>query len=158
MANGKYGRYVISQPRVETLAYHPVANVKGVTFPDEIYLDDRIVEGSPVVVDIGWRFRVPEPDPVEWTHKHDFDEVLCFIGTNPERPHDLGGEIEFTIGNEKHTFNTTTTIYIPKGLNHCPIIHKKVERPFILAVFALGKEYPTAVEDAKKNPEKYRAS
>jgi hypothetical protein len=28
---------------------------------------------------IGWRFEVPEPDPVEWAHSHAFDEVLCFI-------------------------------------------------------------------------------
>jgi hypothetical protein len=68
---------------------------------------------------------------------------------------DLGAEIEFTIGGEKHTFNTTTTIFVPKGLAHCPIIHKRVGRPFILAVFAMGKEYPTAAEDAARNPDKY---
>jgi len=54
---------------VENVAYHPIKNVKGVTFPDEIYLDGGIIEGSPVV-DIGWRFQKPEPDPVEWTHTH----------------------------------------------------------------------------------------
>lgn len=65
MAKGQYSKYVISEPRVETVAYHPIKDVKGVTFPDEIYLDGQIVAGCPVVVDIGWRFRIPEPDPVE---------------------------------------------------------------------------------------------
>jgi hypothetical protein len=155
MAGTKYGKYIFREPRIENVAYHPIQNVKGVTFPDEIYLDDERLKGSPVVVDIGWRFQVPEPDPVEWSHTHDFDEVLCFIGANPDKPHDLGAEIEFTIGDEKHTFDTTTTIYIPKGLLHCPFIHKKVYRPFLLCVFALSKKYPTAAEDAKNNPENY---
>ncbi len=157
MSKGKYGKYIISKPRVENVAYHPIKDVKGVTFPDEIYLDAQIVEGCPVVVDIGWRFQIPEPDPVEWTHTHDFDEVLCFVGTDPKNPHDLGAEIEFYIGDERHNFTTTTTIFIPKGTPHCPFIHKRVDRPFILAVFALNKSYPTAAENSAMNPEQYRS-
>jgi len=156
MSKGKYGKYFISEPRVENVAYHPVKNVKGVTFPDEIYLDDEIMAGSPVVVDIGWCFEIPEPDPVEWTHTHDFDEVLCFIGTDPEQPHNLGGEIEFNIGDEKHTFSKTTTIFVPQGIPHCPFMHNRVDRPFLLVVFALIKKYPSAEEDAAKNPGQYK--
>lgn len=157
MSKGKYGKYIVSHPIVEALTNH-VSDPKGVTFPDEIYLDDRTVKGSPVVVDIGWRFRIPEPNPVERPHKHDFDEVLCFIGTNPDKPHDLGGEVEFTIGGEKHTFNTTTTIFVPAGTVHCPIFHRSVDRSFILAVFGLAPRYTSTMEDARKNPEKYRGS
>ena len=156
MREGKYGKYFISEPRVENVAYHPVNNVKGVTFPDEIYLDGEIIEGSPVVVDIGWRFQIPEPDPVEWTHTHDFDEVLCFIGTDPEHPHDLGGEIEFHMGDEKHTFDKTITIFVPKGMPHCPFTHNRVDKPFLLLVFALNKKYPSAEEDAAENPGQYK--
>ena len=155
MVAEKYKKYVISEPKVESVAYHPIKNVKGVTFPDEIYLDGRIVEGSPAVVDIGWRFQKPEPDPVEWTHTHDFDEVLCFIGTDPDNPHDLGGEIEFHMGDEKHTFDKTTTIFVPKGVPHCPFIHNRVDRPFLLVVFALNERYPSAEDDKDINPEKY---
>jgi len=155
MGNTKYGKYFISEPRVENVAYHPLEGVKGVTFPDEIFLDKSIVESCPVVVDIGWRFEVPDPDPVEWEHSHDFDEVLCFIGTNPDDPRDLGAEIEFHMDGEVHTFDKTTTIYIPKGIPHCPFYHKRVDRPFLLVVFALADHYPTAEEDKLKNPEKY---
>jgi hypothetical protein len=155
MAETKYGKYVIRKPKVVSIAYHPSQNVKGVTFPDEIWLDRDLVEDCPVVVDIGWRFEVPDPDPVEWTHAHEFDEVLCFIGTDPEKPHNLGGEIEFQIGDERHTFDTTTTIFLPKGLSHCPFIHKRVDRPFILVAILLDGHYPTAEEDAAINPKKY---
>lgn len=155
MAGDRFGKFIVTQPRVENVAYHPIKNVKGVTFPDEIYLDEMLVKGAPVTVDIGWRFQIPEPDPVEWTHTHDFDEVLCFMGTNPEKPHDLGAEIEFQIGDEKHTFTTTTTIFIPKGLEHCPFVHKRVDRPFILIAFSLSGKYPTAAEDAAVAPDRY---
>lgn len=114
-----------------------------------------MVDGCPVVVDIGWRFGIPDPDPVEWEHKHEFDEILCFIGTDPQNPHELGGEIDFYIGGEKHNFTKNTTIFVPKGVKHCPFYHKRVDRPFLLVVFAVNKKYPTALEDKEKNPNKY---
>jgi hypothetical protein len=69
---GKYEKFVIREPKVVCVDYHPTENVKGVTFPDEIWLDNTIVEGSPVVVDIGWRFEVPDArgDTKDWS-------VLC---------------------------------------------------------------------------------
>jgi hypothetical protein len=156
MTESKYGKYIISDPKIVNIAYHPSSKkVEGVTFPDEIFLDNELVEGSPMIIDIGWRFEVPDPDPVEWTHSHDFDEALCFIGTDHEKPHDLGGEIEFHIGDEIHTFDTTTVIYVPKNLPHCPFMHKRVDRPFLLVVFGLTGRYPTTEEDAKISPDKY---
>lgn len=153
----KYGKYIISNPKVECVAYHPTKKmVTGVTFPDEIFLDSDLVKESPMIIDIGWRFEIPDPDPVEWEHSHDFDEALCFIGTDPENPQDLGGEIEFEIDGEKHTFNKTTVIYIPKDLPHCPFIHKRVDRPFLLVVVGLAPKYPSAKEDEALNPEKYK--
>jgi hypothetical protein len=156
MDQNQYGKYIIRDPKIVNVAYHPNnRSVKGVTFPDEIFLDSDLVEGSPIIIDIGWRFEVPDPDPVEWTHSHDFDEALCFIGTDPKNPRDLGGEIEFHIGDEIHTFDTTTVIYVPKGLPHCPFMHKRVDRPFLLVVIGLAGRYPTADEDAVLHPEKY---
>ncbi|MFC1910752.1 hypothetical protein ACFLXC_05670 [Chloroflexota bacterium] len=46
------------------MAYYPVKVIRGVTFPDEIYIDGRIIKELPAVVDIGWRFRIQEPNPV----------------------------------------------------------------------------------------------
>jgi hypothetical protein len=155
VAASKYGKYVISSPKVVSVAYHPTQNVKGVTFPDEIYLDNDLVPGTPVTVDIGWRFTIPEPDPVEWTHTHDFDEVLNFIGSDPDNPHELGAEVEMRVGDETFTLTKTTSIFIPKGVPHCPMVHKRVDRPYLLVVVALNNSYPSAEEDAAVNPEKY---
>ena len=68
------------------------------------------------------------------THSHDFDEYLSFLGLNQKNPKDLGAEVEISLGEEqeKHAFNTTTSIYIPKGLPHLPLVFKRVDRPFLL--------------------------
>ncbi|HLS65491.1 MAG TPA: hypothetical protein VK029_00710 [Pseudogracilibacillus sp.] len=50
---------------------------------------------------------------------------------------------------EVHTFDKTTTIYIPKGVPHCPFYHKRVDRPFLLVVFTLADYYSKAEEDRK---------
>jgi hypothetical protein len=155
VSQSNYAKYIVTEPKVQNVAYHPIDDVKGVTFPDEIYLDSELVPGCPVLVDIGWRFTVPDPDPVEWTHEHEFDEVLNFIGTDPDNPHDLGAEVEVWIGGEMHVITTTTSVFVPKGVPHCPLIHRRVDRPFLLVVVAMGGHYPSAIEDALQHPEKY---
>jgi hypothetical protein len=77
------------------------------------------------------------------THSHDFDEYLSFIGLNPDNPEELGAEVEISLGEEqeKHTFKTTTSIYIPKGLPHLPLVFKNVDRPFLLVHIFNTPEY-----------------
>jgi hypothetical protein len=66
---------------------------------------------------------------------HTFDEIFMFVGTNPQDPLDLGGEVEFWMGAgedaEKYIFDQSTYIYIPAGMVHCPIECTKFVRPFI---------------------------
>jgi hypothetical protein len=63
-------------------------------------------------------------------HSHNFDEVLLFTGTNKDDPHDLGGEVELWIEDEKHIITKGCMIFIPKGIKHLPIIFRKIDRPF----------------------------
>jgi hypothetical protein len=69
----------------------------------------------------------------EHTHAHDYDILLCFIGGNPLYIKEFGAEVEIYLGeeHEKHVINTTTIVHIPKGLLHCPLIFKKVDKPVI---------------------------
>jgi mannose-6-phosphate isomerase-like protein (cupin superfamily) len=57
------------------------------------------------------------------THKHDFDQFLCFVGGDITNMVDLGGEVELTLSEDG------TIVYIPKGLYHCPLNFKKVNDP-----------------------------
>ena len=62
-------------------------------------------------------------------HSHDFDQVFHFMGGDPMDLTDFGAEVEFTLEGEKHIFNRMTLIYVPKGMNHCPIYVRKVKKP-----------------------------
>ena len=138
MADSKYGKYIISSPMVCTPDYSPGEGIKGVTFPNEIFMNASLVKGCPMVVDIGWHFIIPDPDPVEGTHSHDFDAVLCFVGSDPKNSSNLGAVLEIQLGDEKHIITKTCAIFIPKGFEHYPLTHIRVDRPYLQIVFAIS--------------------
>ena len=80
-----------------------------------------------------------KPGPDVKTHVHDFDEVLCFIGSNKEDPTDLGAEIEIWIDGKKYIITKTCMIYVPRGTKHLPLRFLKINRPFIFATHGNGQ-------------------
>jgi len=68
------------------------------------------------------------------------DHLFCFLGTNPDEPGDLGGEVEFWLGEgkdiDKVVVNTPSSVYVPEGLAMFPMIWRKVKRPIIMCVVA----------------------
>ena len=137
MPDSKYGKYIISNPMKGGSDCPEGKGIKGVTFPNEIFMNSSLVKGCPMLVDIGWHFTVPDPDPVEGIHSHDFDMVLCFVGSDPKDPSSLGSVLELQLGDEKHMLTKTCAVFIPKGLKHCPLIHRSVDRPYLQIAFAI---------------------
>ncbi|MFC1928256.1 hypothetical protein ACFLXK_01460 [Chloroflexota bacterium] len=76
-------------------------------------------------------------------HKHDFDQYFCFYGGNVEKVEDFGAEVEIWLGEEgeKHTFNTATVVHVPKGLVHCPLNIKRVDKPIIFMTIVFTSKY-----------------
>jgi hypothetical protein len=70
---------------------------------------------------------------VPMSHSHDFHELLCFIGGDPENINDLGAEISICLGEEEeeHIITSATVVSIPPGLKHCPLKVKKITKPFV---------------------------
>jgi hypothetical protein len=63
-------------------------------------------------------------------HVHyEWDEILGFFGTNAKDPTNLGGEVVLYIDGEPHTFTEATSVFIPRGTWHAPLIFKKVTTP-----------------------------
>ena len=123
MSDKKYGKYFIRGAK-------PGETRKA--FRDAVaYLDDDVIKGSFYFTLVYIR---PDDIPmVHGPHTHPHPEILGYFGINPDDPFDLGAEIELSMGEEleKHSFTRSTLVYIPPGLVHCPIIYKRVERPFI---------------------------
>ena len=129
MAESKYGKYIVTQGEKQF-----EAPWEGEYKPDEIkkvvYLDSSVLKGA-FYVETAWFLPAvakKEGHDVE-PHQHDFDEVLTFIGTDPEDPYDLNGEIEFWMEDEKILITSSCAVFVPKGMKHCPFIVRRVDRP-----------------------------
>ena len=104
-----------------------------------IFMDSNSVPGSFYAEYIIYQ-RAVEGSPPEHSHD-DSDEILMFFGTDPERPHDLCGEIEVWIGGEKHVLTESAMIFVPKGVRHCPLYCRRADRPIIMVSTAPAQYY-----------------
>ena len=140
MADSKYEKYAVRKPIRE--AGYP--GVKGRQAPTMTYMSSKQVPEANYYIELGWIYDIPEPNPHIFEHVHDYDEIVLHWGGNPETPQDLGGTIEFYIGGQPITFNTTTGIFIPKGVSHGPLTWKEFRYPHIEMAMMLGTGDPFA--------------
>ena len=129
MAETKYGKYVVRHP-VQDGKFGPDFRMTG----EEDFKSDF----SFIVISVS------EPVLMEdYAHSHDFDMYLFFLGFDPNGMGDLGAEIEMSLGEEeeKHIITSPTCVYIPKGLKHCPLNFKRVDKPILFIHATLAPEY-----------------
>jgi hypothetical protein len=127
MAKTKYGKYIISQTGL--ISPHP-HHTTTVWINDE--MNGELKNAQYLLCEM-----VCKADDLSLKdfkpHNHDFNEYLVFLGTNPDDPYDLDGEVEIWLGDEeKHVITKSSTVFVPKGLYHTPIHFKKVNRPIIM--------------------------
>ncbi len=101
-------------------------------------MSNDLVPGSNLYLEFGWIWEMPEPNPHIFEHTHDYDEVVLHIGSDPNNPEDLGGEIEFVVGGEPLIFDKTTALFVPRGVKHGPLTWRGVNRPHIEMAIILG--------------------
>jgi hypothetical protein len=143
MAESKYGKYVISEPKLITeLAHHDFTDVSGITFPDEVYLDKEILGEAKQWLDIMWIWEIPNPPDLLGAHSHPFDELVLLIGSNPRDTRDFGGEIEWFMGGgaeaERFVIDRTSLIFVPQGLVHGPMNFLRVDKPILNVAIGLN--------------------
>lgn len=108
--------------------------------PTMTYMSSLQVRDAGCYLEFGWIYDMHgsnSPGIPEMVHDN-FDEIVLHIGGDPENPVDLGGEIEFCVGGQPFTLNTTNTVFIPKGLRHGPITWKEFRKPHIEMAIMLG--------------------
>jgi len=135
MAISKNEKYMVRKPIFEG---GKKGGITGWQNPPMTYMCNGQVPGCNCYLAISWIWDVPNPNPVTLEHSHDYDEIVIHMGTDPDKPEDLGGEIEFVVDGESLTFNTTTALFVPKGMKHGPIIWKKCTRPHIQIAMVMG--------------------
>jgi len=105
-------------------------DIRGTT-PAMTYISDLFFPQAKIYVRWGWIFDIPNPNPHVNPHSHDYDEFVIHIGTDPNDPEDLGGELEFVVNGEPIVINKTSALYIQKGIKHGPLMWKQVTRPHL---------------------------
>lgn len=79
-------------------------------------------------------------------HKHPYDQYLNFFGGDPTDMLNLNGELELYLSEdgvnlEKHVINKATSVYVPAGLYHCPLIFTRVDKPFLFIEIQFARKY-----------------
>jgi hypothetical protein len=116
----KYDKYIIDQPNGN--------------LPEFDFMRTRILHSSKDIVpgalwvNCVWYYKGSD-SVLTKAHTHDCDEIIAFMGSNPDDPHDLGGEVEMWLGDEKYIITKSTIVVAPGGLVHCPLIIRRVDRP-----------------------------
>jgi hypothetical protein len=154
MAKDVFEKYVVSKP-----VYISNAGHQGRTSPGMTLMSRQQVPEAKTYIELAWITGIPDSNPHSTEQVHDFDEVIILWGKDSTLPQVLGGEIEFYIGGQPVTFNTTAGIYIPKGTPHGPMTWKKFAQPHLEMMMVLGtgdplKEWSKGGKTAVKKPVK----
>lgn len=136
MAETKYSKYIIKGP----LAFN--------TFPP--YTPRLLFDSKNYFPEMNFGIRytyISQPIDMEHPHAHDFDQFFCFMGT-PEDMRVFDGEAELYLGEEstKHIINTTTVVFVPRGLVHCPIKWTRVGKPMMFINIILTPQYTRTIQ------------
>jgi hypothetical protein len=136
----KYGKYIITslKPDVSLPSWRLERKPTDAS-TRLLWLDDDVIKGA-FYVECVWYWKGSEQSVVE-AHTHPFDEVITFFGTNPEDPQDLCGEVELWLDDEKHILTKSCLVFVPKGLKHCPLIIRRVDRPVFHFTAGPGGKY-----------------
>ncbi len=142
----KYGKHIITEMKqnIAEASWTMPVSVAGKGEPGRVlWLDSEVFPGA-FYIETVWQYpptNGEEPRVTTEQHTHDFDEAICFFGTNPEDPYDLCGEIELWLEDEKHTINRSCIIYVPAGMKHCPLVINRVDRPIFEFTVGPGTMY-----------------
>jgi quercetin dioxygenase-like cupin family protein len=158
MAEDKYGKYIVTELKENiTLPFFRPGEILDPVRPGErrymnhvIWMDGDVVPGS-FYSECVWFFpesmqttkmvkREGEPGGPQ-AHTHPFEEIITFFGTNREDPHDLGGEVELWLEDQKFVMTRSFLCYIPAGMKHCPLRINRIDRPMFHFTLGPGQAY-----------------
>ncbi|MFP3974781.1 MAG: hypothetical protein ACLFVK_00980 [Dehalococcoidia bacterium] len=138
MAESKYGKYIVtelqmpeSKQRIDATYSQYARRI--------LWLDNNVIEGA-FHMNTAWYLK-PSTTTESKAHTHDTDEIIGFFGSNPDAPYDLGGEIEIWLEDEKHILTKSCLIFVPAGMQHCPLVLRRVDRPIFHFTVVTGGQY-----------------
>jgi hypothetical protein len=128
MAKSKYSKYIVTelkepeQKRIIAADYAKYAK-------RILWMDQDVVPGA-FHMNTSW-FLKAAATLENVPHSHDNPEIIGFLSSDPEKPWDLGAEVEFWIEDEPQIITKSAMIFMPPKVLHCPMILRRVDRPIL---------------------------
>lgn len=139
--DGEFGKYILQE--LKAPVFSSGFNEFYSTYAKRLlWMDSRNVPGA-FQMNISWYMHASECRPLlrHDEHVHDFDEMVGFIGSDPEDPYDLGAEIEIGIGGELHRLTKSSVIFMPGGVRHLPLSIIELHRPVLHFSVSVNPSY-----------------
>jgi hypothetical protein len=127
MSVSDYERFAVRTP----LRQGGLPEVKGRQSSPMTFLSSSQVREASAHVEVAWIYGIPEPTLPAGEWVLDYDQILLHIGMNHTTPQVLGGTVELYLGGQPIVFNTTTSVFIPKGTPYGPLTWKEFLRPHL---------------------------
>ncbi|MBN1905109.1 MAG: hypothetical protein JW927_08435 [Deltaproteobacteria bacterium] len=135
MTLNNYKRYMVTNPLREA-----GKGVKWRSAPVMTYMSNDLVAGCNKYIDISWIKGMPDPNPHVVEFACNYDRVIFYVGSDPFNLEELGAEICYYLGGQEIRLNTTSAIYIKKGVKHGPAIWNSFTRPHLEISIIMGPE------------------
>ena len=133
----KYSQYVVTE--LKTPVFRPGFAEAYEKYAKRIlWMDKNVVPGA-FQMNCSWYVNPATHEGK--AHKHDADEILGFFSNDLINSYELGGEIEFWLEDEKFLITKSAMIFIPAGMNHCPLIIRRADRPIFHFSVVTGSTY-----------------
>ena len=141
---GDYGKYFVQELQAPANLMDDEFKKIYEKFANRIlWIDGNVCPGA-FQMNTAWYFDVPERDPIFNVHKHGYNELIGFYGSNPDDPYELNGVIEFSIAGEAHRLTRSSLIYIPGDVEHNPMRILEVKRPIFHFSVVMNQQYTEA--------------
>jgi len=152
MSESKYGKYILTESKADIAlpGYRSESKKEVELAPNGkprkrptrlIWLDSDHIPGA-FYSECVWIWpECASEGMAAQAHTHPFDEIITFYGTNPDDPYDLCGEAEIWLEDEKHVMTRSFLAFVPAGMQHCPLIVRRVDRPIIHFTIGLTQKY-----------------
>lgn len=140
--DGEFGKYIV-QTLQEPATMGDDFKAFYKTYAQRLlWMDANVVPGA-FQMNTSWYLNASDARPLfrHDEHVHTFDEMIGFLGSNPDDPYDLGGVIEIGINGELHRLTKTSIIFMPGGVKHLPLSIIELHRPILHFTISLNPFY-----------------
>jgi len=108
-------------------------------------MDDEVVKGG-FYMETAWFWPGdwPKTKSDEGTvkeHAHEFDEAVAYVGTDPDNPYELNGEVEFWIDGKKNVIDKSFIAFVPAGTKHGPLKINRIDKPIFHFTAGMQQKY-----------------